>query len=39
MYPCLCHSLTENGMDSIEEGIDCITMLIYHGYKNKAITS
>ena len=34
IYPCLLHSLTAEGLDSIEEGIDCIVMLCYHGYKN-----
>ena len=33
MYPCLLHSLTADGLDSIEEGIDCISMLIHYGYK------
>jgi len=32
MYPCMVHSLTENGADSIEEGIDCITMFVYNNY-------
>lgn len=34
IYPCLLHSLTPDGLDAIEEGIDCITMLVYHLYKN-----
>jgi len=38
MYPCLLMSLSKNGMDSIEEGLDSIIMLIYHGYKNKPIS-
>ena len=33
IYPCLLHSLTADGLDSIEEGIDSISMLIYYGYK------
>jgi len=33
IYPCLLHSLTADGLDSIEEGIDCITLILYHGYK------
>jgi hypothetical protein len=38
VYPCLLHSLTADGLDSIEEGIDCITMLLHHGYKSKPIS-
>lgn len=33
IFPCLLHSLTADGLDSIEEGIDCITLILYHGYK------
>ena len=33
IYPCLLHSLTADGLDSIEEGIDCITLILYHGYQ------
>lgn len=33
IYPCLLHSLTADGLDSIEEGIDCIGLILYHGYK------
>lgn len=36
IYPCLLHSLTADGLDSIEEGIDCITLILYHGYKRPA---
>ena len=39
VYPCLLHSLTADGLDSIEEGIDCITLILYHGYKNRPISS
>ena len=39
MYPCLLHSLTADGLDSIEEGIECIIMIIYHGYKEKSISA
>ena len=35
VYPCLLHSLTADGLDSIEEGIECITMFIYYGYKDE----
>ena len=38
IYPCLLHSLTVDGLDSIEEGIDCITMIVHHGYKNRPIS-
>lgn len=36
IYPCLLHSLTADGLDSIEEGVDCITLILYHGYKKPA---
>jgi hypothetical protein len=39
MYPCLLHSLTADGLDSIEEGVDCITLFLYHGYKDKPISA
>ena len=39
VYPCLLHSLTADGLDSIEEGIDCITLIAYHGYKDKGMIS
>lgn len=39
VYPCLLHSLTSDGLDSIEEGIECIIMLVYYGYKNKPISA
>ena len=39
MYPCLLHSLTADGLDSIEEGVDCISMFLYHGYKEKPISA
>jgi len=32
IYPCILHSLTPDGLDSIEEGIDCTSMLIHYGY-------
>jgi hypothetical protein len=31
VYPMLLHSLTPDGMDSIEDGLDCIALLLYHG--------
>lgn len=39
MYPCLLHSLTADGLDSIEEGVDCITLILHHGYREKSISS
>ena len=39
VYPCLLHSLTADGLDSIEEGIECITMLVYYGYKERQISA
>ena len=39
MYPCLLHSLTADGLDSIEEGVDCITLFLYHGCKDKPISA
>jgi hypothetical protein len=27
----LLHSLTPDGLDSIEDGLDCIAMILYHG--------
>ena len=38
VYPCLLHSLTADGLDSIEEGIECIIMLVYYGYKDKPVS-
>lgn len=38
MYPCLVHGLTEAGIDSLEEGIDCVTMILHHGYKEQPIS-
>ena len=38
IYPCLLHSLTADGLDSIEEGIECIIMMIYHSYKDRPIS-
>ena len=36
--PCLQYSLTEKGIDSIEEGLDCITQILYYGYKDRPIS-
>ena len=38
MYPCLVHSLTEDGIDAIEEGVDCIITFVHYGYKNIPIS-
>jgi hypothetical protein len=38
IYPCLLHSLTADGLDSIEEGIECIVHLVHYGYKDKPIS-
>ena len=32
IYPTLTHTLTPDGLEAIEEGLDCINILIYHGY-------
>jgi hypothetical protein len=39
IYPVLLHSLTPDGLDAIEEGIDCITLLLYHGYKSPPLSN
>ena len=31
IYPILVHSLTSQGMDAIEDGVDCLTLLLYYG--------
>lgn len=38
IYPVLLHCLTVDGLDSIEEGIDCITIILYNGYKDRPIS-
>ena len=38
IHPCLFHSLTVQGQDSIEEGIECITIILYYGYRDKPIS-
>ena len=37
VIPVLMYSITPDGMDSIEDALDCITMILYHG-NNGAIT-
>ncbi len=34
VYPMLLHSLTPDGLDSIEDALDCIALLLYHGSVN-----
>jgi len=34
VYPIMLHSLTPDGMDSIEDALDCIALLLYHGSTN-----
>jgi hypothetical protein len=31
IYPILMHGLTPDGMDAIEDSLDCIALLIYYG--------
>lgn len=31
VYPILMHSLTSDGLDAIEDGLDCIALILYHG--------
>ena len=38
MQDCLMHSLTEEGIGSIDEGIDCIIKILYYGYKDMPIS-
>jgi len=39
IYPCLLHSLTPEGLDSIDEGIKCISMLLYYNYEKQPISA
>jgi hypothetical protein len=39
IYPVLLHTLTVDGLDAIEEGIDCITIVLYYGYKSRPISN
>jgi len=34
VYPMVLHTLTPDGLDSIEDGLDCIALLLYHGSAN-----
>lgn len=34
VYPMLLHTLTPDGLDSIEDGLDCIALILYHGSVN-----
>ena len=38
VYPCLRSSLTELGICQTEEGIQCITMIVYNSYKDRPIS-
>jgi len=31
IYPILMHALTPDGLDSIDDGLDCINIFIYYG--------
>ena len=35
IFPILMHSLTPDGMDAIEDGLDCIALLAYYGPKGR----
>ena len=37
MYQCLMHNLAD-GLDSIGEGIGCITLILFHAYRNSHIS-
>ena len=39
IFPVLFHSVSIDGLDSIEEGLDCITMILYYGYKNRPVSA
>ena len=30
-FPCLLHSITPDGVDSMEDALDCIHLFLYHG--------
>jgi hypothetical protein len=38
IYPVLLHSLTVDGLDAIEEGINCIIALLYYAYKTTPLS-
>ena len=38
IYPSLIKTLAPVGYDSIEEGVSCITLILYHGYKDRPIS-
>lgn len=31
IYPILMHCLTPDGLDAIEDGLDCIAIILYYG--------
>ena len=39
IYPVLLHSLTVDGLDAIEEGIDCLTIILCNGYKKSQVSA
>lgn len=39
IYPVLLHTLTADGLDSLAEGVDCITIIIHHGYRQRPISA
>ena len=36
IYPILMHSLTPDGLDAIEDGLDCLALILYHGHSVSA---
>ena len=48
IFPCLVHSIStpslehmmkSDGMDSVEEGIDCIILILHNAYKKRPISN
>ena len=33
VYPLMLHTLTPDGLDAIEDGLDCIALVLYHGHQ------
>lgn len=38
IYPVLLHTMTADGLDSVEEGVDCIGLVVQHGYRQQSIS-
>lgn len=38
MYPCLEHSLSQDGIASLEEGIECINLFLCRGYTDRPLS-